>query len=43
MNNKLLFSFEDISKEVSTKEITDFDKLGLFQSVTIRIEKQENI
>lgn len=39
MNNKLLFYFEDISEEVSIKEITHFDKLGLFNPLIFRIEK----
>ena len=38
----LLLYFEEISSADESLYFTNFDKLGLFVPLTVRIEKQEN-
>ena len=43
MNNNLVDYFLEIHEELFVAAMTSFDKLGLFQPLTFRIEKQENL
>ena len=43
MNNNLLNYFSEINEVSLVVAMISFDKLGLFNPLTMRIERQENI